>query len=356
MSGATEVRTATTAGTMTADSLAGPSAWAQQSAITDPGRHTPLFDALVPDGGARRGGTGSAESEDGARQGGAGSAVADGGPSGSGASTPAATVDAVCGSVRGLVSHYVGAGIAFSQERRAEADSRWVEDIVDSIVRRDPRALTEPREPVERFVGCCRDFTALTIAALRHHGIPARSRVGFADYFGDGFWYDHVVAEYWDGGAGRWVRVDAQFPGEWNGVNMRDIDTAGSRFRGAAEVWLDHRAGRIDDEQILDYGASPELPLAGAYFVRNYVLIELAHLAGIETLLWDTWGAMLQRPLRRTDDHALVDRVATVLLDRDVSRETLEELLAEPGLDPHTDTKISLSPSGAFQQPVTLAR
>jgi len=86
------------------------------------------------------------------------------------------------------------------------------------------------------------------------------------------------------------------------------------------------------------------------------VLLELAHLAGVETLLWDTWGPMLTRPLRKDDDHALVDRVAQTLLNRDVPRETLLELLAETGLDPLGEVTISLSPGGAFQQPVSLRR
>lgn len=289
-------------------------AWAAQSTITDPGRHVHLLDDLPAD------------------------------------------FEGASECVRGLVSHYVASRIPFTPARRADADSRWVEDMIEAIVARDAAPLAEAREPAERFVGCCRDFTALTVAALRHHGIPARSRIGFADYFGDPFWYDHVVVEYFDGGTGRWVRADAQFPASFNGVDMRDLDASGQRFRTASEVWLDYRAGRIDDEQILDFGAGPNLPFAGAYFVRNYVLLELAHLAGVETLLWDTWGAMLLRPLRRDDDHALVDRVAAVLLDRDVPREKLEALLGESGLDPRGGVTISISPSGAFQQPVSLDR
>jgi hypothetical protein len=287
-------------------------AWVQQSEITAPGRFAPLLDALPAD------------------------------------------FEGASSCVRGLVSHYVASRIPFSPERRAEADARWVEDILATILERDDAPLTEPREPVERFVGCCRDFTALTLAALRHHGVPARSRVGFASYFGDGFWYDHVVVEYFD--AGRWVRADAQLPPVLLGVDMRDLDASPELYRSASEVWLDFRAGRIDDEQILEHGAGPDLPFAGGYYVRNYVLLELAHLAGVETLLWDTWGPMLTRPLRKDDDHALVDRVAQTLLNRDVPRETLLELLAETGLDPLGEMTISLSPGGAFQQPVSLRR
>lgn len=300
--------------------------WARQSPFTEPGHHTARFDELLA------------------------SAIDASGP----AAPLRAVAGELCDAARGLISHYVAAGIPFSAERRKELDSRWVEEIVDAIVARDPAPLTVPRAPAERFVGCCRDFAALTIAALRHHGIPARSRVGFADYFGDAFWYDHVVVEYWDFAAARWVRTDPQFPAEHLGLDMRDL--AGPRFRSAAEVWLDYREGRIDSEHILDHGASPHLPMAGAYYVRNYVLLELAHLAGIETLLWDSWGAMLTRPLRTSDDHAVVDRVAAVLVADDVAFDLLHELLAEPELDPYRGMMVTVSPSGAFRQPVALER
>ena len=309
----------------TGDSTPGAAAarpWARQSIITDPGRHAPLFDALPVD------------------------------------------VGPLCNDVAGLVSHYVASRIPFSPERLAEVDTRWVEDIVSAIVDRDPAPLTESREPAERFVGCCRDFTVLAVAALRHHGIPARSRVGFANYFGDGFWYDHVVVEHFVADEVRWVRADAQVPATWRGLDMRDLDRLdpGSlgpggteRFRSASEVWLDYRAGRIDEDEILGFGASPTMPFAGPYFVRNYVLLELAHLAGVETLLWDSWGAMINRPWRRGDDHSLVDGVAEVLVDRVVSMDSLLEQLADPDLDPRRGV-VTVSPSGMSRIPTSLDR
>lgn len=51
----------------------------------------------------------------------------------------------------------------------------------------------------DRFVGCCRDFSLLFVAALRGRGVPARTRIGFAGYFAPDFHHDHVVAELWDG-------------------------------------------------------------------------------------------------------------------------------------------------------------
>src|SRR3954468_22127549 len=83
-------------------------------------------------------------------------------------------------SVRNVVVHYRAAGITFSGARLAEIDTRWVSRMLELDQQRFPGPLHEPRPVGERVVGCCRDFTLLTIAALRRRGVPARSRVGFS--------------------------------------------------------------------------------------------------------------------------------------------------------------------------------
>ncbi|MHB1009404.1 MAG: transglutaminase-like domain-containing protein [Propionibacteriaceae bacterium] len=83
--------------------------------------------------------------------------------------------------------------------------------------------MSEPRQPSERFVGCCRDFTALFVSFARAHGIPARSRVGFSGYFVDGWWLDHVVAEVWDADQNRWRLVEAQVPADFRDVVTGDV-------------------------------------------------------------------------------------------------------------------------------------
>lgn len=256
--------------------------------------------------------------------------------------------DALADSVRGLVVHYVASGLTFPADRLADIDSRWVERMLGRLAERDPTPLTEPRDAGSCLVGCCRDFTLLYVAALREHGVPARSRVGFAPYLQPGFAHDHVVAERWDAARAAWVRVDAQMdPAGWRDVDVRDLGTGpGSPFRPASRLWLDHRAGRLTDAELHGYGVSPDLPLRGRWFVRNYVLVELAHLTGHELLLWDLWGAMTPVAVgpdgRLVDVDApddpdldtLVDEVARLLLDPDAHRTELDALAADPRLDP----------------------
>src|SRR5579859_7107237 len=144
--------------------------------------------------------------------------------------------------VRNVVVHYRASGIAFTADRLAEIDHRWLERLLATDQRRNAAPLAAPRAEADRVVGCCRDFTLLTVAALRHRGIPARSRVGFAGYFSPDFHTDHVIAEYWNGE--RWVFVDAELdPTETLPFDPADLPREGATpdgtppFRTAAQVW-----------------------------------------------------------------------------------------------------------------------
>jgi hypothetical protein len=77
---------------------------------------------------------------------------------------------------------------------------------------------------------------------------------------------------------------------------------------------------------VQQYGVDPELPFRGDWFVRNYVLQELAHRLRDELLLWDGWGAMA-RDLN--GDLGLVDEVAALLLAADDGDDFAEHELAD---------------------------
>lgn len=283
--------------------------YAVQTSYSDPGAHAHLYDALPDD------------------------------------------VAGIAAVVRNLVTHYRGGGIEFTGERLAEIDHRWVSSMLTTDQKRNGTALAEPREPFDRIVGCCRDFTLLTVSALRHKGIPARSRIGFGDYFREDYYHDHVVAEYWNGD--RWVMIDAQLdPAGDHKFDLQDMPRGPflkpprGPFLSAAEVWLGVRSGDLDESL---FGIGPESPIGGGWFIRNYVHYQLAHLQGDELLLWDNWGTM-------TDtldgaDVALTDQIATLLIASDNEDETATKELAEryrsnPDLHP-TGRSYITSPTGA---------
>ncbi|TDD50195.1 transglutaminase domain-containing protein, partial [Kribbella antibiotica] len=251
-------------------------------------------------------------------------------------------IPAIGAVIRNLLIHYRGGGIEFTGDRLAEIDNRWVSAILDVDQTRNGTALAVPREPVDRVVGCCRDYTLLFVSALRHKGIPARSRIGFAVYFGEGFNYDHVVAEYWDGD--RWVMTDAQLdPTDDHPFNT--LDMPAGPFVSAAEVWRDARAGRIDPDLygvqpgLTIAGTDPDLALGGLWFIRTYVHYQLAHLMGDELLLWESWGNL--GPTFSESDAARTDELAALLIASD-NENSVEALAGHyPALSPKGQTLLT---------------
>lgn len=241
----------------------------------------------------------------------------------------------LCKAIQGLVVHYRASGINFPPERLAEIDARHIQNILHTIHNHDSTSLTIARQPTERFVGCCRDFTLLFVAALRQKGIPARSRVGFATYFNPSFNHDHVVAEYWNGN--RWVMVDPEIASEQFGFNVQDMPRA--VFPSAAEVWQGFRASRLEANL---YGVAPQLPIKGDWFIRNYVLKELAHLCKHELLLWDEWGLMSDKLEGDLDP---IDRLAALLVRGDAAFEAWLEAFQNPAVRVPSEV-LCFSPSG----------
>lgn len=262
-----------------------------------------------------------------------------------------ADLSAVTAVVRNVLVHYRAAGLAFTGDRLAEIDHRWVARILETDQRRFPTDLTAHRPLADRVAGCCRDFTLLTVAALRERGIPARSRIGFAGYFMPDFHVDHVVVEYRTGD--RWAYADAQLdpaqPWPWDPCDLPRVAgpaPAGTLdFATAAQVWRAVRRGEVDPGT---YGVDPGMPeLCGVNVIRHYVLMELAHRRRDELLLWDVWSWSPGGP---AIDDRLIDEVARLLLAADAGDERAERELADRYADPLLnpgDRVRCMSPSGA---------
>lgn len=228
--------------------------------------------------------------------------------------------------VRNLLAHYRADGDALDPARLPEADSRWADVLLDVDASRNPEDLAAPRAVRDRVAGCCRDFTLLTVAALRAAGVPARSRIGFAGYLAPDWHHDHVVTEWWDGQRWRWSDTELEPSGRWP-FDPLDLPRSGPgpRFESAAEVWLAHRGGR----DISRYGVHPDVPedfLRGPAIVADYVVRELAHRQRDELLLWDDWGPDEAAP---PSDLDLVDRLARLLVAADGGDESAEQELVE---------------------------
>ncbi len=212
--------------------------------------------------------------------------------------------------VRGLVVHY-RLGHLFDYEipedRLPEVDTRYAEKMLARIVELDDRPLMEERPPEKRLVGCCRDFTVLFLTMARYKGIPARGRVGFADYFDPGLYLDHEVAEIWDADERRWRLVDVQTSEVTIGGHFDTTDVPRDRFLVAGAAWQMCRDGDADPETFL---VDPEMDdeyTRGWPQIRHNLLQDLAALNRTEMLLWDVWV-----PDDEELNHEALDKVAAL--------------------------------------------
>ena len=252
---------------------------------------------------------------------------------------------------RNVITHY-RSGFELPEERRDEVHSRWVRRILQTDQLRHPIPLLAGREYLERVFGCCRDHSLFCVAALRQHGIPARSRVGFAGYLMEDFFADHVVVELWTGG--RWRRFDPEQSPDRDDFDMFDLPVGPQApFATAAEVWRQARSGEVDPA---GYGIFPGSPIGGLHFIRDYVIREVAHRERDELLLWDQWGAMTE-PVERTAE--LIDVIAQLLVDADAGDAAAEtELEARYAGDDRLNPRsrvTQLSPYGLGAVDVQLA-
>lgn len=215
-------------------------------------------------------------------------------------------------------------GVTLTDERRQEVQTRAVEDIVGLIQSHDSRPLTEPRSLGDRVIGNCRDFTTLSVAILRQHGIPARARCGFAAYFVPNMFIDHWVAEYWNGAESRWIRFDAQIDAVQRGMFTIDFDlfdVPHDRFLIAADAWNRCRNGELDP------AAFAMLDMSGLWFVAGNLVRDAAALNNMEMLPWDCWGAIPQPNETLTEEQlAFFDHLAMLTADPDTNFAELRKL------------------------------
>lgn len=216
--------------------------------------------------------------------------------------------EALCRTVQGLVHHYVAGKLMFGHqpppERVREVDSRSLARMLGRLVELDSRALSEVRRYEDRIVGCCRDFALLACAVLRHHGIAARLRYGFASYFAPGYFGDHVIVETWTGG--RWLRFDPQVAGLMS-VPIDLLDIPGDSFVTGGRAWQMCRAGADPSR----FGLGPQVPeVSGLWFVKGRMQLDFVALRKQEMLCWDEWRYGVEGMELSDEDEELLDRAA----------------------------------------------
>jgi len=204
-----------------------------------------------------------------------------------------------------------------SDEHVVTSNLRSIERILDALLA-DGRPITDVRPPAERVGVTCRDFTVLTVAALRAHGVPARARCGFGGYFPGENMEDHWVAEY-RRTDGRWALADAQIDdrhrAEW-GVDLDTADLPRDQFVVAGQAWQRCRVGEDDPNR---YGLT-SLDESGEWWIAANLIRDVAALADVELLPWDVWGVMPEPEDEITPELVeLFDALAEITADPDTA-------------------------------------
>jgi excinuclease ABC subunit A len=238
----------------------------------------------------------------------------------------------LAGVVMGLLLHKQSAtynNITISSAQRTEQHLRSIEERLGRMVEIEPSPLTISREPQLRQVGVCRDFALLFVSMLRHKGIPARIRVGFAKYLDPKgpMFIDHWIAEYWDVSQNRWILTD---PGidhitrETLEISTNLSDLHHNRdFFPAGSAWKLCRSGKFKSSLFRYSDRWKGMPC-----IRGNLLHDFQTLNKLELGLMDFWDKLSYKSETSLsiEDKNLLDNIATLTSEVDTGLDELREL------------------------------
>jgi excinuclease ABC subunit A len=228
----------------------------------------------------------------------------------------------------GMLEHF---NLQLSEERRQEIFLRSMPQRLARIVTLNASPLTTARPAEKRVAGLCRDYGVMLASILRHQGIAARERVGFAEYFGcwkrHGYRCDHRITEYWNAEQSRWILVDPQIDDLQRErfeleIDALDLNT-GTEFYLAGEVWLKCRRGDADPNE---YGDSPTD--RGMAPIRYALLHDFDALNKVELVGMDAWHELIDKPEEAVteEEKSILDEIAAITLDVDPRFHDLQKL------------------------------
>jgi len=190
--------------------------------------------------------------------------------------------------------------------------------------------LTVEREPCQRTIGNCRDYSLLLTSILRSRGTPARARTGTARYFfPDGSRFeDHWICEFWNEASSRWQQVDPQIDDVMQAALGTRIDFCDLPTDQFLTGWQCHQAvieGDIAPERI-GFGGD----MIGRSYTRYKLFGDLAYVTGDEILPWAGWGIGSLAESPKPGDEKLEIRIIGLLksIDQPAALQEARELMA----------------------------
>ena len=155
-----------------------------------------------------------------------------------------------------------------------DQDFPSVEEMLEGLLRRDPRGLISNRKPMDRLIVACVHHSLLFASIFKHRGVPVRLRFGFAKYIGGNNKYrvSHAICEVWDAKNMKWFLVDP---------DRQIMDLQWSRFESAGQAWRLLRSGRLQkDLYISSHGSADRAAL-------HLLCHDLSALLGKEMVYWE---------------------------------------------------------------------
>lgn len=230
-------------------------------------------------------------------------------------------VEDLCGIIHGLLIHDYYGGVLYGDppwdDHPPSRETCTVEQRLNDIMAKHELPLETARPVFERSVGTCRDFSLLLCSMLRHQGIPARVRCGFAAYFEPDWFEDHWLIEYWNADASTWCMADAQIDNAHRlhlKINFPTWEIPPDLFITAVDAWTLGRVGKLNIENFGKREAS------GEWFMHVNLVRDALSLQDELISDWDTWRNAPNELRQLSDDTRIrCDHIAS-LADAQASR------------------------------------
>lgn len=182
----------------------------------------------------------------------------------------------------------------------------------------NPDGLIINRKPADRLVVSCRYHAILLASILKHRGIPARVRYGFATYLYPKYHIYHVICEVWNGNEKRWILVDP---------DRQMIDISSQQFEFAGNVWIKNQQGKLDPNT---YGVPNWW---GSHPILDVLCHDLASVLGTEHTYYnrppisaDTTMNVKNMPINQIDT---INKISALMANVDANFNELQKIYNE---------------------------
>ncbi len=251
-------------------------------------------------------------------------------------------VEAIKFLLQGLILHFWDGSFYNYQipfKRLFDIETRYVEKILEKMIRLDDSELTKERSLDKRIVGSCRDYATLFCAILRYQGIPARTRVAFSAFYFKDYNHDEVILEYWNIAKQKWCLVDPRVtePHIERQKLIIDFDLLDVPPDQLIVPGLAWKIIRKNPEKADEFCGGDRDKNKGAWYVRDRLIQDVAALNSVEMQLWDAWGLMFEDHAIEEDEAQLqfLDHLAELSIEPDKHFELIRYLY-------QTDTRLTV--------------